>query len=101
MSAPEYEPIPHEVEDSLNVDDSPINGKYPPQYIRPPTYYGEGEFDPPSSDEEESFLEKSKPRPTDDTENVAGSLDDDGELIVGGKVCDVPISNVGSLLSVM
>ncbi|KAI0091440.1 dipeptidyl aminopeptidase [Irpex rosettiformis] len=47
------------------------------------TYYGEGEFDPPSSDdEEETFLEKHK---VEDTERDGAAMEEDGDLIIGGK----------------
>jgi dipeptidyl aminopeptidase B len=75
---PQYEAIPRE-----RYDDAVSNGSYPPP--RPAAYYGEGEFDPPSSDDEDDvFLEKGK---VADTEGDGDGILEDGELIVGGKVC--------------
>lgn len=69
--------------------DSPTDSRYPPEAIKPVTYYGEGEFDPPSSDdEEEAFLEKGISRKSPvDAEMIGDGVGDDGEeLVVGGKV---------------
>jgi hypothetical protein len=84
-------------------DDSPAHTNYPPEAIKPVTYYGEGDFDPPSSDDEqETFLEKSLSRKpngsADGMEN--GGIVDDGELVIGGKVlCSVvPIDTTCSHL---
>lgn len=85
MSA-EYSPVR---QDEAREDDSPVNATFHAESIKPITYYGEGEFDPPSSDdEEETFLEKSLSRksPTDGEHLDSGSAEDDVELVVGGKV---------------
>lgn len=76
---PEYQPLPH---DGGDPEDSE---HYPPQQPRPAMYYGEGEFDPPSSDDEEdsAFIEKQK---GGEGERDGAALEEDGELIVGGKV---------------
>lgn len=69
--------------------DSPVNAKYPPSVVKPATYYGEGEFDPPSSDDEDdAFLEKSLSRKTPGEGEIVGDGigDDDVELVVGGQV---------------
>ena len=74
----------------------PLTSNYPPEAIKPVTYYGEGEFDPPSSDdEEETFLEKSLSRKPDGGVDGGESrgLVDDEELVVGGKV----LSNLTSV----
>lgn len=89
MPAPEYEAIPLESDDHAPIDNS--NGHYPPIPVKPVTYYGEGEFDPPSSDdEEELFLEKQKHGASHDTEREGegDALNEDVELVIGGhKVC--------------
>ncbi|KAI0685597.1 dipeptidyl aminopeptidase [Cytidiella melzeri] len=77
-SSAQYEPLPRDVYEDTELADS-----YPPSQPRPAIYYGEGEFDPPSSDDEEDlFLEKRK---VDDTERDGDLLEQDGELIVGSK----------------
>ena len=79
MSTPQYQAVPH------GDADAQVDGHYPPQPPRPATYYGEGEFDPPSSDdEEETFLEKHK---AEGPERDGDALEEDGELVVGRKVC--------------
>lgn len=74
---PEYQPLPHDGGDDVE--------HYPPQQPRPAMYYGEGEFDPPSSDDEEdsAFIEKGK---GGEGERDGAALEEDGELVVGGKV---------------
>ncbi|KAI0758596.1 Alpha/Beta hydrolase protein [Irpex lacteus] len=73
---PEYQPLPHDGGDDVE--------HYPPQQPRPAMYYGEGEFDPPSSDDEEdsAFIEKQK---GGEGERDGAALEEDGELVVGGK----------------
>lgn len=86
MPTPDYSPVP-QGEDDVHSPESA--GKYPPEAIKPVTYYGEGEFDPPSSDDEdELLLEKSLTRksPEDAEQQGEGLGDGDGELVVGGKV---------------
>ncbi|KAI0339697.1 dipeptidyl aminopeptidase [Trametopsis cervina] len=76
MPATEYEPLAQD-----GYEDT--EAKYAPQQPRPAIYYGEGEFDPPSSDDEgDSFLEKAK---AEDPEGDLDALQDDGELVIGGK----------------
>lgn len=74
---PEYQPLPHDGGEDVE--------HYPPQQPRPAMYYGEGEFDPPSSDDEEdsAFIEKGK---GGEGERDGAALEEDGELVVGGKV---------------
>ncbi|KAJ6561203.1 dipeptidyl aminopeptidase [Mycena vulgaris] len=62
MSHTQYEPLYHEGEPEqeglLSLKDRPVA----PIQVRPPTYYGDGPFDVPSSDEEdEALLEKGPP----------------------------------------
>lgn len=81
MPPPQYVAIPGE------GNESPTTVDYPPQ-PRPVTYYGDGEFDAPSSDnEEEVFLEKKPTHEALDSELGGEGSDDEGELVVGGKVC--------------
>ena len=62
MSSSNYEPLPQEGEGSRDIHfDEPASTRSGP--VRPPTYYGEGPFDPPSSeDEDESLLQKENNR---------------------------------------
>ena len=86
MPPPQYEAIVGGADDA----DSPTSVNYPLQpSARPATYYGEGDFDPPSSDdEEEVFLEKKPPHAlgVSDEERDAHLLEDEGELVIGGRV---------------
>jgi hypothetical protein len=62
MSSSNYEPLPQEGEGSRDIlfDERALTHSGP---VRPPTYYGEGPFDPPSSeDEDESLLQKENNR---------------------------------------
>ena len=78
MSPANYSPVPQE--DGIEPNGAAAKESYPP--ARPATYYGEGEFDPPSSDDEEdAFLEKGKP---EDTERNGDGMVEEGELVVGG-----------------
>lgn len=84
MAPPTYERIPLEAEDH-EPRESP-NGHYPPTLVKPTTYYGEGEFDPPSSDDEEEglFLEKGKQNDVEREGEAGDALNEDLELVVGG-----------------
>lgn len=85
MSRSGYEPIPLEGVDHEPTDDP--NGHYPPALVKPMTYYGEGEFDPPSSDDEdEALIEKLKHGTSGDTLQEGGGdgLSEDVELVIGG-----------------
>lgn len=84
MARSDYEPIPLEGEPLSPTDNS--NGHYPPTMVKPVTYYGEGEFDPPSSDEEEELLmEKLKVNSSSDAlEGPGDALNEDVELVIGG-----------------
>ncbi|OBZ74023.1 putative dipeptidyl-aminopeptidase B [Grifola frondosa] len=54
--------------------------------IKPEIYYEEGPFDPPSSDDEaDELLEKSSRHTLANAERGGGTLDEDGELIVGKR----------------
>ena len=54
MSSSNYEPLP---QDGAEYGDERASTHSGP--VRPPTYYGEGSFDPPSSeDEDESLLKE-------------------------------------------
>jgi len=62
MSSSNYEPLPQEGASSGDAlyDERASTHSGP---VRPPTYYGEGPFDPPSSDDEdESLLQKENSR---------------------------------------
>ena len=60
MSSSNYEPLPQEGARDTLYDDRTSTHSGP---VRPPTYYGEGPFDPPSSeDEDESLLQKENSR---------------------------------------
>ncbi|KAJ7281993.1 dipeptidyl aminopeptidase [Mycena rebaudengoi] len=69
MSRRQYEPLPHDRDEAeLEMEDEDLpqmplkNRPLSPIDIRPPTYYGDGPFDAPSSDEEdEALLEKGPP----------------------------------------
>jgi len=58
VSSSNHEPLPQEgadARDAIYDEQSPTRSGP----VRPPTYYDEGPFDPPSSeDEDESFLQK-------------------------------------------
>lgn len=91
MPPPEYEAL------SADGDESEAPAKYPPQ-PRPATYYGEGDFEPPSSDDEEdAFLEKKPGHVPLDSELGGELLTEDGELVIGGKACQLsfPASREG------
>ena len=93
MPAASYERIPLEGGEPELEDhhvpqhvDSP-NDHYPPGLVKPQTYYDEGEFDPPSSDEEEDvFLEKTKHTVDLDPalDGHGDRMNDDVELVIGG-----------------
>ncbi|KAJ7272564.1 dipeptidyl aminopeptidase [Mycena haematopus] len=62
MSRTQYEPLSQDQDGELEQDSLTLHGRPVPIQIRPPTYYGDGPFDPPSSDEEEeTLLEKPPP----------------------------------------
>ncbi|OCH89774.1 dipeptidyl aminopeptidase [Obba rivulosa] len=82
MSVSSYEPLAHDEP----LQESPQRSQdhaYEPSPVRPHTYYGEGPFDAPSSDEEDELLEK--PSSPDAAERNGGALADEGPLRVGGK----------------
>lgn len=67
MSRTQYERLPLQLDD---LDEEEIaepantlkNNPLSPSVARPPTFYGEGSFDPPSSDDEvDTLLEKNGP----------------------------------------
>ncbi|KAJ6581126.1 dipeptidyl aminopeptidase [Mycena capillaripes] len=60
MSSTQYEPLFQDHPEGELEQDALLKNR--PSPIRPPTYYGDGPFDPPSSDEEdERLLEKQPP----------------------------------------
>ncbi|KAF7370927.1 hypothetical protein MSAN_00726600 [Mycena sanguinolenta] len=62
MSRTQYEPLSQDQDGELEQDFLTLKDRPAPIQIRPPTYYGDGPFDPPSSDEEdETLLEKRPP----------------------------------------
>ena len=76
-----YEPLQQD-RDEFSQGDSAgsVHTAYPP---KPETYYGDGPFDPPSSDDEaDELLEKTR-------ERDGRSIEEDGGLVLGGgqKVC--------------
>ena len=86
MPPASYERIPLEAEELYTLDTG--TGHYPPGLVKPPTYYGEGEFDPPSSDEEDDLLiEKRKHSASGDAahEDAGDALNEDMELMIGGQ----------------
>ncbi|KAJ3558705.1 hypothetical protein NM688_g763 [Phlebia brevispora] len=86
MARSSYEPIPFENEEHSPTDNP--NDHYPPSLVKPATYYGEGEFDPPSSDEEDDLLiEKRKHSASGDAahEDAGDALNEDMELMIGGQ----------------
>ncbi|PSS03331.1 hypothetical protein PHLCEN_2v4005 [Hermanssonia centrifuga] len=88
MRTTDYDRLPEE-------GDSPTsqNGSYPPALTKPVTYYGEGEFDPPSSDDEdEVFLEKKVKNHGTEWEGEGAGLLEEGELVVGGQKKQRPSS---------
>ena len=88
----QYEPLGQEAPDDYfhAESSSRVNTAFPP---KPETYYGEGPFDPPSSDDDESevLLEKNGSR------RGIGIFEEEGHLIVGSTkvralscMCPVP-----------
>ena len=75
---PTYEPLGQDApDDDFRGESSSrpaVSTVYPP---KPETYYGDGPFDPPSSDDEsEVLLEKGGPR-------SPGVIEEEGDLVVG------------------
>lgn len=88
----QYEPLGQEAPDDYfhAESSSRVNTAFPP---KPETYYGEGPFDPPSSDDDESevLLEKNGSR------RGSGIFEEEGDLIIGSTkvrplscMCPVP-----------
>ncbi|KAJ6485813.1 dipeptidyl aminopeptidase [Mycena sanguinolenta] len=61
MSRTQYEPLSQDQDGELEQDLLNLKGRPAPIQIRPPTYYGDGPFDPPSSDEEDATLLEKRP----------------------------------------
>ncbi|KAJ7849979.1 dipeptidyl aminopeptidase [Mycena olivaceomarginata] len=61
MSRTQYEPLFQDNDGELGEDFLAVKDRPPPIQVRPPTYYGDGPFDAPSSDEDETLLEKHLP----------------------------------------
>ena len=83
----------HEHDHDPVVDNG--NAHYPPvPAVRPPTYYGEGEFDPPSSDDEsDELMREKKVRIAQEAEQEGEGdrLNEDVELVIGGHKVEVPL----------
>ncbi|KAJ7156898.1 dipeptidyl aminopeptidase [Mycena crocata] len=58
MSRTQYEPLFQDSQEEELEHDALLKDRPLPIHVRPPTYYGEGPFDAPSSDEDEALLEK-------------------------------------------
>ncbi|KAH9893599.1 dipeptidyl aminopeptidase [Cubamyces lactineus] len=72
----QYEPLDHEETGFYNDGPSSLAARYPVT-VKPETYYGEGPFDPPSSDDEsEELLEKG-------VERSGRAIEAEGNLVVG------------------
>ncbi|KAH9945746.1 dipeptidyl aminopeptidase [Amylocystis lapponica] len=87
MRVPDYEALSQEGDDLQNGSSSlgPVD-EFRPAPTKPVTYYGEGPFDPPSSDEEgDELLEKSPTRSPGTAERGGVGLHDDGGLVVGSN----------------
>jgi hypothetical protein len=76
---PTYSPLPG------NGDTDDAQHYVVPTPIRPATYYGQGPFDAPSSDEEDELLEKEHVEPPRSPGHV-GALEEEGGLHVGSKI---------------
>ncbi|PCH36456.1 dipeptidyl aminopeptidase [Wolfiporia cocos MD-104 SS10] len=77
MQIPNYETVPQEG-DGLPATTA----------IKPHTYYGDGPFDPPSSDEEDEVLLEKQGRSSPDTTERDGDgfgMQEDGPLVVGAR----------------
>ncbi|EMD39367.1 hypothetical protein CERSUDRAFT_113004 [Gelatoporia subvermispora B] len=83
MSAPNYEPLAHD--EPQQESSSAFRAQdFGDAYVKPHTYYGEGPFDAPSSDEEDELLEKSPSSPQA-AERNGSALVEEGPLRIGGK----------------
>ncbi|KAI0630468.1 dipeptidyl aminopeptidase [Trametes polyzona] len=72
-----YEPLDREEDDLFRT--GPSSAVAHPVPIKPETYYGEGPFDPPSSDDEsETFLDKEDQR-------AGRQIEEEGNLMVGSR----------------
>jgi len=87
MSVPHYEAISQEDLFHENGASSLRNlDEFRPFTVKPETYYGEGPFDPQSSDEEaDDLLEKSPARSPGAAERGRADMEGDGLLVVGSK----------------
>ena len=75
MRPSEYSAVPRDGDDMF----SPTAESS--QYVKPEVYYGEGPFDPPSSDDEEDvLLEKNRAR------GIASEVEETGLRLGGQKV---------------
>ena len=87
MSSSNYEPLP---QDGAGYRDTPFDERASTHSgpVRPPTYYGEGPFDPPSSeDEDESLLQKENNRSLGAIER-AGYAEPDVKVCLHHSVSD-------------
>ena len=73
---PTYEPLAQEGDDPFLGGPSSSAAAYP---VKPETYYGEGPFDPPSSDDEsEELIEK-------ESQRSGRAIEEEGNLVVGSQ----------------
>lgn len=101
MSASAYERVNGGAEEEFGDDDdtyvpasrSRIGHSVQP-VIRPPVYYEEGPFDPPSSDDEgESFIEKQDHVPASNERNVFDDTEPGSRLVLGGHKVSAALSS--------
>ncbi|CAK5273743.1 unnamed protein product [Mycena citricolor] len=76
MSSTRYEPLLHDPDDEPEHDQILKKHTLQPLHVRPQTYYGDGPFDAPSSDEEDEALlfEKTSPTSPSVAERGMGAL---------------------------
>lgn len=88
MPTTPYERLPQEREGPSRETIPSTSSSRRPSPQRPPTYYGHGSFDPPSSDEEDdAFLEKNGPSTPGIAERGRMGDEDEDEgtgLVLGG-----------------
>ncbi|GBE89421.1 Probable dipeptidyl-aminopeptidase [Sparassis crispa] len=89
-----YEAIPQgDNGDVRNANSSGIpNRNFSPIVVKPETYYGEGPFDPPSSDDEGDDLLDKDARHSSGARGTLADLEEDGHLAVGEHKTRRPIS---------
>lgn len=87
MGNKDYSPLPQEGDIVLTARPNDDHSEhYTPIPIKPEVYYGDGPFDPPSSDDEEEELLSKAGTPTE--ERTGRDVEGIGGLKLGGrKVC--------------